>query len=898
MLSFVRTAIRALFLRHQVEDELDDELRFHFDQQVEKHLKAGLNQEEATRLARLGLGGMEQVKEACRQAAGLSFIEGTLQDLRYALRGLRRDRVFSAVVILSLALGIGANTAIFTLMNAVLWKTLPVTEPETLLALARRGTGEDAPGFRFRELRHLREHNRWLTEIGAYAPVRINVNVDGWVEPTATGQLVSGSYFGVLGVRAAAGRTIGPEDDRLPDAHPVAMISHGYWERRFGRDPAIVGRQIRLSGRSFTVVGVTPPEFFGLEVGAAPDIFAPVMMQPTLMPAAETLVIDDPINGVPWLRLFGRLPPATDSGQAAAGLDTLVKQVALAPKGNRRPSPNRLVLLPAAQGLSALRAQFSQPLAILMAVVAVVLLIACCNTVNLLLARSVSRRQEFTVRLALGAGRARLLRQLLVESVTLGLLGGAAGLLLAQGGTRFLVALMAAGQTPIDLDLSPDLRVLAFTAGIAMLAGVLFGLWPAFRNSRPGAGPLTPGEGRTLGSSGLPLGKAFAVSQLTLSLLLLVGAGLFLTTLGRLDRQDGRGPRERLLTLRVEPRGSDQRGITGTSQRLDRTYRDLLTHVRQIPGVSSAGLAQVSPTAPIPSSSNVEQPVELAEIPTLMVYPGYFSALGLPLVAGRDFQDSELGAEVPPRVVINETLGRRLFPGKNPVGAHLITPRHGGPVSREIIGVVGASRYPNLRAADPPTIYQPFLQTNTGRGQMVLHVRTHGPAAALAPRIREEVQRIDLDLPLFATRTLAEELDAVLVRERLLATLSGFFGALALLLASIGLYGLFAFSVVRRTREIGIRVALGATAPSVVWMILREALVLVGFGLALGLLLALAAGHLAQSQLEGLLFGLTARDPLTLAAASALLSIVAVLAAYLPARRASRASPMLALRAE
>jgi predicted permease len=822
-------------------------------------------------------------------------LETLVKDLRYAIRMLWKSPIFTAAVTLSLALGIGANTAIFSLINAVMWRTLPVKDPETLVLLTHSRGSSFAGGFTYQQYRIMRQQNTGVSELAAWSSTRLNVSIDGNLEPTTDGQLVSGRYFSLLGVSPIAGRAITAEDDIVPNGHPVAMISYGYWKRRFGLSPSVIGRDISISGTRFTVIGVTPPEFFGLEVGTSPDLFLPLVMQPTAMPDLENL-LDQPIIYRTWLQVVGRITSGKTAAQAVAQLEPVYNQeVPTANKFGGPPlPPERLRLEPAATGISDLRREFSQPLFILMGIVGIVLLIACANTANLLLARTASRSGEFGVRLALGAGRRRLLRQLLVESVVLAVAGGACGVLLASVATRLLVAYMSAGQTPIVLQLTPDLRVLTFTATVSVLTGILFGLTPALRATRIDLTPSLKSVGRSV-RGGLRSGKILCVTQVALSLILLVGAGLFVRSLQKLNGQDSAVDRDRVLIVRVEPRGSDQRNIPGTTARLDRIYRDLLARVAAIGGVQSCSLAQFTPTTlrgntvPFTLPSGSEQ---RALVP--MIYPNFFATMGIGLVAGRDFNDGDLSPQSPLVAVVNETFARHAFNGAPAVGRQL---RQRNDMI-EIIGVVRDSRYTSVRDETPPTAYQTFLQTRTGRGQMALYVRTAASPAVVLAQVRQAVQDIDRDLPLFAIHTLAEEMGAVLIRDRLIATLSTVFSALALLLACVGLYGLLSFSVVQRTSEMGIRMALGANRADVVWTVMREALLLVIAGVIIGIPAALALGRLASNRISGLLFGLQATDPLTIAAATMLLALIATGASYMPARRASRVDPMVALRNE
>ena len=837
-----------------------------------------------------------------RRLTGL--FDNFAKDLRFARRSLSKAPVFTAVAVLSIALGIGANTAIFSLIDAVLWRILPVKDPAGLWVL-----GND---LTFQQYRLLRDDNR-VARLAAYSPVRLNVSVDGSIEPTSDGQLVSGSYFELLGVSPAIGRAIGVDDDRIPNGHPVAMISHRYWARRFALDPGVLGRTISISGMPFTIIGVAPPEFFGMEVGMAPDIFLPLMMQPAVVPAFENL-LDNPIIFRTWLTTLARLNPGVRPPQAAAALDALWRQTF--PEGFKNAGFQipKLAIEPASTGLSSLRRQFSQPLFILLAVVGVVLLIACANIANLLLARAAARRTEFALRLALGAGRGRLSSQLLVESMVLAGMGGLCGILLARWAIKLLVVYMSSGRSPIVLDLNPNPRVLGFTAAVSLATGILFGMAPAFRAARLDPWPALKSLGGVLSRAhgGLRPGRILAVCQVALSLLLLIGAGVFVRSLQKLNGETFGIARDRVLIVRIEPKGSDQRNIPGTTARLDRIYRDLLDRVEKIPGVRTVSLGQATPTNPVPGAGGQ---VTLASgrqvrVPMVMLYPNYFATIGQPLIAGREFNAPDLGENAPAVCVVNEAFVRDVFPGENPLGKPCVTnrrpnvrdasgPRYSRPPEPyQIVGVVKDARYSNPRGAVQPIIYTTFLQTGTGRGQMVLHVRVAGDPGRLLPAIRQEVMRVDPTLPAFDVHTLGQEMNAALIQERLIAMLSSLFGGLALLLASVGLYGLLAFAVVHRTGEMGIRMAIGASRGSVVWMVMREALWLALAGVAIGVPIALAGARLISSQVSGLLFGVKATDPLTIAGAAILLVLVAATASYFPARRASRVDPMIALRNE
>ena len=844
------------------------------------------------------LGNLTLAAEDARAQWGWTRLEQTAQDLRYAVRSLAKSPGFTATAVISLALGIGANTALFTLVDAVTWRMLPVRDPATLLLLGQRQGTAISNGFNYQQYEVIRDHNRVL-DLAAYSRARLNVSIDGRSEPPSEGQLVSGHYFPLLGVAPAAGRALGPDDDRVPGGHPVAMISYGYWKRRFALDPAVVGRSISLSGMLFTIVGVTPAEFFGVEVGTSPDLFVPVMMQPVVMPVSENLLVN-PVNGIEWIGIVARLKPGVSAPQAETALGSL------APEAEWRPRAKfggvmtdvTLALTPAATGLSDLRTQFSTPLRILMGVVGIVLLIACANTGNLVLARSAARRTEFAVRLALGAGRSRLIRQVLVEGLVLAGLAGACGIGLAYAATRVLVTYVSAGRSPIVLDLAPDARLLAFTGAVSVLTGLLFASVPAFRASRLDMAATGRKDlGGTRHAVGdLQPGRWLVVGQVALSLLLLITAGLFVRSLQNLQRQETEMDRNQVLIVRVEPRGSDQRNIPGTTARLDFIYRDLLARVERLPGVQSATLARSAPLAPIGFGGRVAGPSG-AEVTTqiLMMYPKYFTTMGMSIVRGRDFNEGDLRPGAPHVALANETFVRQALEGREALGSG-VTPFGGERM--EIIGVVKDSRFPDPRSTTPPVLYTTFLQTRTGRGQMVLHVRVADTAGRLTPQIREAVQRIDKDLPIFEIHSLAEEMDAVFVRERLVATLSGFFGVVALTLVCVGLYGLMSFTVSRRTAEIGVRMALGAARADVGWMIARQTLTLVLIGIAVGLPIAWWLARLTSSQISAMLFDVTPVDPVTIAAATGVLILVAMGAGWLPARRAARIDPIVALRNE
>jgi predicted permease len=811
--------------RKRQEQDLDRELRAHLELEAEAREKDGVPAQEARYAARRQLGNTAAIKEDVRQAWGWTSLERLAQDLRYSLRLLRKNPGFSAVAILSLALGIGANTAIFGLINALLLKSLPVRDPQSLLFVAKQWQGHVDTAFYFETYQRLRAAQPFFQELASYAErVRMNVNIDGVAESTL-GQLVSGNYYSVLGVPPAAGRVFTAEDDRLPGAHPVAIISYDYWQRRFGGSASAIGRKILIDGTPFIVIGVTPPGFLGLQVGDAPDISVPIMMQPQVMPDKENW-LGRAHNTTDWLDIFGRLKPGVTVPQATAGLQALfhniqtelASEIGLEKATWRREwVESKIVLVPGGSGLSHLRRQFSGALYILMAVVGLVLLIACANVANLLLARAAARQREIALRMAIGAGRARVIRQLLVESLILSGLGGALGIGIAYWASALLVRFLSVGGPLVRLDLSPDWRILGFTAAVSIGTGVLFGLAPAIRGAGLDLAPVLKQGGRGA-SPPQRFARALSVAQVALSLVLLIGAGLLARTLSNLDSIDRGFPRDRVYTVGLAPRGSDQKnGPNGP--RLNRIYLDLLERVRTIPGVASASLAGEPPWM-----RGYGRPYRIEDGRQFIahqnqIYPGYFATLGSAIIQGRDFVPVDMAEGAPLVAIVNETLARRVFPNESPLGKRIVS---------------------------------------------------------------------------FVVRTLATQIDAVLMRERLLALLSSVFGGLALLLAAIGLYGVVAYSVNRRSQEIGVRMALGARPRSVLGLVLGETLALTALGIACGLPAALASTRL----LAGFLYGVHPADPAVLLASIGFLAATSAIAGWIPALRAARIDPVVALRDE
>lgn len=813
-----------------------------------------------------------------------------IQDLRFGIRMLLQHKAFTAVAVLSLALGIGANTAIFSLIDAVLIRMLPVDRPEQLYFVQNVGPKQlegGAPPYPCFE--RLRDQTQSFAGLAAFASLNARLKIDGELEEVR-GQRVSGNYFSLLGIKPALGRTLGPADDQVPGGGGpdglVAVISHNYWTHRFGQDRGIIGKVIQLDNEPVTIVGVTPPEFYGLVPGTEPNINVPMMSVGAERLGAQQFW---------WFQAVGRLKPGVPVERARAELDAVFQsyldEIKFAPEP-RRDFFSQINLVAASRGLNTLRKQFSRPLQALMIIVALVLLIACVNVANLMLVRATARRKEFAVRLALGASRFRLLRQMLTESLLLVTLGALLGLLIARWGSAFLISFFATGRERLFVNLPLDYRVLIFTAGAALLTGVIFGLVPALQATRTDPNPSLK---ESIGSgtrSRRRFGKSLVTAQVALSLLLLVSAGLFVRTLYNLKKTDAGFRPEGVLTMSVKPAESIYQ-----KERLSNLWKDVLARVEQLPGVRSASLSSLSPLVGGTRGISIKVHGFTAredgdrEIRLNQVSPNFFRTFGVAVLKGRSFTpaDNETAAKV---AVLNETAARFYFGNQSPLGAQISVMRRDN--LYQVVGVVQDSRYETLREPDKRLIYLPTAQPLDELGQLTLAVHTNGKPTELTKAIREVMRQAGSDILLTDIATLSEQVDQSLLQERLVATLSLFFALLALVLACIGLYGVMSYDVGRRTAEIGIRMALGATAERVGRLVLREVLGWVLLGVALGL----GAAMVATRWVESLLFGLKPNDPLTLGLATLLLLLVAAVAAYLPARRAARVDPLVALRHE
>ena len=884
-----------LFAGSRRNRELAEEFESHLEMQIEDNLRAGMTPAEARRDALLKTGGLALAQENYRNRRGLPFIDTALRDLQYAGRLLRRSPGFTAVAVLSLALGIGANTSIFTIVNAVMLRSLPIEDPSRL-AIVNRGDGGSVTNPIWEQIR---DHQQAFSGALAYSEQRFDL-ADGGESQFAQGMWVSGDFFRVLGVVPVKGRVFSTYDDRR-GAPALAVISYSFWQRRFGADPNIAGKFVRLNRLPFEIVGVTPPWFTGLNVDRGFDVAIPIACEPFLHPDQSWL--DQ--RATWWLTILGRLRPGESFTQASASMKLMSPQVTLAtvpPKWDAKGQADYLKetysVSPSSGGFSRTRSVYRTALYTLMAIVGLVLLIACANVANLLLARAAARQREFAVRMAIGAGRLRIIRQLLTESLLLALLGASSGFLLAQAGSRLLVRLISTTSNPLEIDISPDLRVLGFTVAATLLTALLFGLAPALRATHIELEQALKDNARCAasGASHFNLGKALIVGQVALSLVLLVGAGLFLETLRNMLTIDTGFDRRNVLIVNAD---TQQSGIAPA--RRVRAYGEMLDRIRTVPGVTSASSSGI---VPITGSSWTEsvRPEGLAgaslddlEIYANRVSPGFFKTLRTPFLSGRDFTDHD-DLHAPKVVIINELAAQHFFGTAQVLGKTIELERPPGEDGRDlyqVVGVVKDAKYVSIDEKPLRTIYVPTAQDTKPWPEVHFEVRSNGPVERLIPEVRSAVAQVNRGVSL-EFREFETQVDESMLQPRVVALLATAFGLLALLLAMVGLYGVTSYAVARRKSEIGIRMALGEQRQSVTWLMLRDVLILLAVGLALGLAASLAAGRLVAS----LLYGIKPNDPAHLAIAALVLAGATAVAAYLPARRAARLDPMAALREE
>jgi len=879
------------FRRGVTEKQLDAELHFHLEQRTADLVATGMAAGEARRQARLEFGGLDQVKEECRDVGAAHVLESLAQDVRYGLRQLRRSPGFTAVAVLTLALGIGANTAVFSLINALILRTLPVRNPEQLVAIATvppdAANGKDRLSLSMFE--EIVKHQQVFSSLFAWSGGgMIDYEVNG-VKYAASVDTVSGDYFPTLGVHPFVGRLLGPSDVGLESGSsaPVAVISYACWQRRYNSDPAVVGKRIRVNDHPLTIIGVAPKGFIGLDIEAGPDAFLPIGFSgATSFRQPETLAFD----------VVARLKSGVSLEKARADLESLWPgiQTATVPpsyQGERRARffTRNINVESMATGSSYLRRDFGFQLEVLMGVVGLVLLISCLNLTNLSLARAVAREHEIGIRTALGASGWRLVRQLITEGVMLSGAGVLLGLAFAFWTSRVLVNTMWTGYIPLDLDPTPDLRVLVFTIGVAGLTTLLFGLAPAWLVAWTNPAAVLQKSARRVRSSGGRFNRGLVIAQVGLSLILVVGATLLVRSLEKLRSTDPGYRREGVMVIQLFPQA-------GREKIPDRVayYRELADKLSQLPGVESVSYSHMGPVlsyeykVPVSVASSSLASVEAVED---WVGPGFFRLIGMRVLEGREFtwRDDQRAPRV---AVVSESLARRLSPGTTPIGRkiHISSDPVGEEI--EIVGVVNSASLWKVQSPKPMAFYLALIQDPTQNYPLV-DLRIAGNPHALAGSVRRTLESLGRHFPL-RTQTLEERADMDLNMDRTVATLAAFFAGLALLLASIGLYGLISYGVSRRTAELGIRRALGAQQSDILWMVAREAVFLVGLGVTIGLSGALVATRLISS----MLFGLEPTDPPSFGVATLLLIGVALLAGFLPARRATKVDPMGALRYE
>ena len=905
---------KALFNKEQRSHDLDEELQTFQEASAEQKLRCGLTPQEAQRAARIEMGSAESVKEKIHSATWESTAESIFHDIRFSLRMMAKSPGFTAVAILSLALGIGANTAIFTLINSLMLKSLPVTHPEELVAFGQEFGGGRVAGvpagpwdiFPYDFYLQLQQRQTFMQGIAAYGSFPTQVSVRSNITATssatqAISHLVSGNFFAVLGAEPLLGRTIQPSDADAPGRNPVAVVSYRYWQQNLSAEPSVLGSSITINGTPFTIIGVMPPKFYGVDLNSdSPDMWLPVTMQPEVMLQPTML---EP-SGLQWLHLMGRRKPDTDLKQAQAWITTQAQQYftdhephPLTAQSRQEIQKTFVELLPGESGVSSMRILYQQPLHILMGVVVLVLLIACANLANFLLAKAASREREFSTRLALGSSRARIVRQILTETFLLSFLGAGLGLLLAFWGTRLLINFVIGGENHTALSATPDLRVLAFTFGISIFTSLLFGITPALRISRIGATSALSSTSRTaVGSGGRStrlLPNLLVTAQVMLSVILLAGAGLFLRTLRNLQNQDFGFNRTHVLLVQFNAKFAGYK-----PEQLNGLYDRILTRLDAVPGVKSATLSGV----PAINPGNWDAPIDIMgytaapgeDLITLInrVSSGYFSTLDIPIMQGRPIEPRDT-ATSPKIVIVNKTLADHFFPRGDAIGRRFTVGDPSVKGEWEIAGIVGTTKYASPRDDARRMIYLPVTQlTDDDSYAYWIQIRTTGDPAKAATAVRAALGEVDPNLPVLEIRTIAAQIDRLMARETLISQLSTFFSILALSLACIGLYGVMTYNVVRRTNEIGVRIALGAQSTSVLWMILKESLILLAIGVALGIPATLLATRAIRSQL----FGLSPTDPLTFLAAALTISVVTLIAAWFPAHRATEIDPIIALR--
>jgi predicted permease len=907
MISRLRTLWNNVFRRNQLDRDLDEELRAYAELVSAEKMRAGVSPEEAYRNTRREMGGDEQIRQSVRDIRAGALLDRLAQDIRYGIRTLSRSPGFCLVAVATLALGIGANTAMFSLLDQIVLRLLPVKEPERLATITERGNfygdsyGPNTLSWPMFE--DLRDNNRVFSGMFCRFPTSVTLGY-GDRAAQVTAELVSGSYFSVLGVDMALGRPIVPQDDSVPDSQPVVVLSYSFWQTYFNADRTIVGRTIALNSHNMIVIGVAQPGFDGVEFGNPAKLFVPIMMKTEMTPRSDGL--KDRQRRLQWVTAYGRLKPGVTMEQAQLSLQPLlhsILEMEVREPGFRGSTAadreiflrNRIQLLPGSD--NGLREYMRRPLWLLVALTGAVLLLACANLAGLLLARATAREHEFALRLAIGASRVRIVRQLLVECLLLSGAGALLGLALAFMADRVLekIYLSADAASQFAVSPIPDVRVLLFALCAMFLTSFTFGLLPAIRGSRTEIAPAMMERSVSGAAGSLALRRTLVGTQLALSLLLLVGAGLSVRTLRNLKNQGPGFPTEHLLTFSINP------SLNGyPNARTEDFFERLAVNLQTMPGVSSVGMSGLPILKgyawqnAIQGKDFLGQPKQ--DQPVLnMIGPDYFAALGIPLLAGRAFTTRDRGPAK--YAIVNEAFAKEYLSAGNPIGKRFRLVDFDDPSQLqpdiEVIGLIPDMKYRDLRETPPAQAYFPYYQDTKFRF-MNFYLRTQVDPRLLMDPLRERMRQFDPNVPVVGLQTLEEQIGYSLRTERLVASLSAVFGGLATLLAAIGLYGVMAYSVTRRTREMGIRMALGATRSNVVGIVMREAAVMIAAGLGVGIPLALALADLIRSQL----FGLDPRDPLTLLGAALVLTVAGGLAGFLPAFRASSVNPTTALRQE
>jgi predicted permease len=905
--------LRRLFARKRLESDLDKELRYHFEMQVAQKLLSGVPESEARRRTRLEFGGMEQIKEDCRESRGTLWLEYLVQDVRFGFRQLRKSPGFTLIALLSLALGIGANTAIFTLVNAILLRPLPVQNPSELVLFGDGGSqgatfAVPDGNWRLFSYSFFRDFRRQSNSYSGMAAINSNqfvskASIAGSGYQTTKVDLVSGSFFSVLGVPAFLGRTLIESDDSAPGAGPVAVASYAWFQRHFNGDPSALGKTIRIQSQDYTLIGVARPGFAGVTVGQATDLWIPLSMEKEMSPGRNGL--DNKF--FQSLCLIGRLKPDVKQTQASAETNLLFRQIMrdyLGPQTSQQHLADiahaSVELTPGSRGISPLRLIFSLPLKILMTIVALVLLIACANIANMLLARGVARTREVAVRMALGASRGRIVFQLLIESVMLSLAGAIAGVALAWKASDLLLQMATPGPDPLPLNLSPDLPVLAFTLGLTVLTALLFGCLPALRATSLEFTPaLKDGRGSSTVTARGALARSLIVGQIALSVLLLVVAGLFVRSLIRLTSIDTGFDKHNVLIFYLDSSTANLPHGTPDEIRSVRLQEQIESRVQAIPGVQSDSFAFFTFYTGAWSDLVLFQgiprtPQNGQEVYFNNVGNGFFSTMGIPLIAGRTFnaQDTQNSPKV---AVINESMARRFFPNGSAVGHRFSvgeTPDHPGEL--EVIGVVKDAKYISLGEGTLLAAYFPCTQNVGFYGNFAVRYAPGANRREVISRVSSSIAEINPNILVDNVSSLDEQVDQSIAAQSLIARLTSFFGIIAVFLACIGTYGLLSYSVARRTSELGIRLALGAQSRMLQWLILRESLLLLVIGLAIGIPVSLASTRILKS----LLYELSPLDPIAISAAIFAVVAMTIAAAWLPARRATKINPIQALRTE